>query len=86
MTYTYEVTATGKTIDVEQRITEDAHTVLEVDGELVSVRRLISGTPMFDLRSGPSGGWGASGYSKPVNERWAEQTLGRKLVKPNGGK
>lgn len=86
MTYLYEVLSTGEQVEVEQRITEAAHQTLEVNGKVEHVRRLIAGTPAFDLRSGPTGGWAASGYSKPENHRWAESTLGRPLVPPNGGR
>jgi len=83
-TYRYQVIADGREVEVEQRITAPALTVLEVEGKVVSVKRLINGTPMIDLRSGPSGGWAASGYSKPENHRQAEAILGRKLIPPGG--
>lgn len=82
MTYLYEIISTGETIEVEQKITEPAHTVLEIDGELHTVRRLISGVPSFTLVSGASGGWSSTGYAKPENQRQAEQVLGRPLNKP----
>jgi hypothetical protein len=69
ITYTYLVESTGQTIELEQRITEDAHTVLEIDGQLLSVRRLISGAPQVNLISGPSGGWSETGYAVPLNKR-----------------
>lgn len=81
MTYDYQVITTGQIIQVEQRITEPAHTVLEIDGELRCVRRLISGAPPAFLVDGPSGGWSSAGYSKRPHERVAEHKLGRKLVK-----
>ncbi len=79
MTYLYEVVKTGKTIEVQQRITEPAHTVLEIDGELVTVKRLISGAPGFNLIPGPSGGWASDGYSEPENIRKASAKLGHKV-------
>lgn len=81
MTYDYEVITTGQVIQVEQRISEPAHTVLEIDGELRCVKRLISGTPGINFVAGPSGGWASTGYAKPEHERKAEQVLGRPLVK-----
>lgn len=81
MTYDYEVITTGQVIQVEQRISEPAHTVLEVDGELRTVRRLISGTPGFNLIAGPAGGWAESGYGHKPHELDAMRTLGRPLVK-----
>lgn len=81
MTYDYEVISTGAVVQVEQRITEPAHTVLEIEGEMRRVRRLISGAPRFNLVSGESGGWAAAGYSKLPHERRAEAKLGRKLTK-----
>lgn len=82
MTYEYLVIATGQVVEVQQRISEPAHTVLEVDGELVSVKRLISAeSGGFRLVSGASGGWGSQGYSKPEHERKAEQVLGRPLLR-----
>jgi len=80
-TYLYQVISTGAQLEVEQSIREPAHTVLEVDGELVSVKRLISGPGSFQLISGDSGGWSNTGYSKAPHERAAEHTLGRKLHK-----
>lgn len=77
MTYLYEILSTGATVEVEQRISEPAHTVLEIDGELHAVKRLISGTPRFDLRSGPSGGWSSVGYSKTLQQRKCDRKLGR---------
>jgi predicted nucleic acid-binding Zn ribbon protein len=70
VTYTYLVEATGQVIEVEQRITEEAHTVLEFDGELVTVRRLISRAPGFQLKPGPSGGWTSQGYALPPSASW----------------
>lgn len=85
MTYEYEVVGTGQVIEVQQSIKEDAHTVLEVDGELVSVRRLISSkSGGFRLVPGASGGWSDSGYSKRPHQRQAEAALGRSLIKPGG--
>lgn len=80
-TYDYEVITTGQIVQVEQRITEPAHTVLDIDGELRTVRRLISGAPKAHLIAGDTGGWSSSGYSKKPHERRAEAVLGRKLVK-----
>jgi hypothetical protein len=80
-TYDYEIITTGQVIQVEQSIKEPAHTVLELDGELRCVRRLISGAPRFNLISGDSGGWSEAGYSKLPHERKAEAKLGRKLTK-----
>jgi hypothetical protein len=81
MTYVYQIISTGKTLEVEQRISEDAHTVLEVDGEMVSVKRLISAAPGFNLVSGPAGGWAESGYGHKPHELDAMRTLGRPLTK-----
>lgn len=80
-TYTYEVITTGELVEVEQRITELAHTVLELDGELRTVRRVIVSAPRFNLVSGAAGGWSNTGYAKPEHERKAEATLGRPLFK-----
>jgi hypothetical protein len=77
MTYTYQVISTGETLEVEQRITEPAHEVLEVDGEFVNVRRLISGAPGFNLVSGASGGWSETGYAVPLNKRKLNARLGK---------
>jgi predicted nucleic acid-binding Zn ribbon protein len=85
-TYLYQVVATGQEIEVIQSIKEPKHEVLEVDGELVTVKRLIASAVPAVLISGPSGGWASQGYSKPEHMRKAEQTLGRKLYTPNGGK
>lgn len=63
MTYEYLVEATGQVVQVEQRITEDAHTVLEIDGELQTVQRLISGGTSFTLGAGGVG-WASQGYAK----------------------
>jgi len=76
--YIYEIVSTGQQIEVEQRITEPAHTVLEVDGELVTVRRLISGAGNFMLMGGQ---WAADGYSQPLGVRKAEKILGKKVSK-----
>lgn len=79
MTYEYEVIKTGQIIEVQQRITEDAHTVLEIDGELMSVRRLISKeSGGFRLVSGESGGWASSGYARPDNFLKFEKEMGRR--------
>lgn len=81
MTYEYLVIATGETVTVEQRITEPAHTVLEIDGELRAVKRLISAeSGGFRLVSGPSGGWSSTGYAPTIQQRKAEAKLGRKCI------
>lgn len=55
---------------------------LESIAENHPVKRLISAqNGGFRLVSGDSGGWASQGYSKPENQRKAEATLGRKLVK-----
>ena len=59
-TYTYEVITTGQQIEVTQSIKEPAHTVLEIDGELRTVRRLIAGSTSFHLKGGR---WAKQGYS-----------------------
>lgn len=75
MTYEYQILTTGQIIEVEQRITEPAHEVLEIDGELVSVRRLISGAPLVNLASGGVG-WASGGYSKTkaqvIRDTWVK--------------
>lgn len=79
MTYEYLVISTGETVTVEQRITEPAHTVLEIDGELRSVKRLISAeSGGFRLVSGPSGGWSSGGYAPTVQQRKYEAKTGLK--------
>lgn len=45
------------------------------------VKRLISRGAPFQLKSGPAGGWGSSGYSKPEHERKAEAVLGHPVRK-----
>lgn len=79
MTYDYLVVSTGQVVQVEQRMSEPAHTVLEIDGELRSVKRLISAAPSFTLIPGASGGWANEGYSTPENFRKAERRLGHKV-------
>lgn len=81
LTYDYEIISTGAVVQVEQRITEPAHTVLELGGEMCRVRRLISGAPQVHLIEGDSGGWSNTGYAKRPHERRAEAKLGRKLTK-----
>lgn len=83
MTYTYFFLSgprAGTEVDVEQRISEPAHT--EIDGH--RVKRVISAAAPVQFVSGPSGGWAESGYSKPAPHRWAESQLGRSLTKPGG--
>lgn len=81
-TYTYQDQA-GRQYEVQQRITEEALTVLEVaPGEFESVKRVISGGGGFVLKSGPSGGWSSSGYGHTPGQLDAMRTLGRPLTKP----
>lgn len=90
-TYLYEDEA-GSRHEVEQRISEAPYTWRDPETgawarckecpTALNVRRLIAGAPRFNLVSGESGGWASSGYSKPEHHRQAEQTLGRKLHKP----
>jgi predicted nucleic acid-binding Zn ribbon protein len=56
--YDYEIITTGKIVTVEQSIKEPAHTVLEIDGELRTVRRVISNTTF--LLKGSC--WAKDGY------------------------
>ena len=81
MTYDYEVVGTDVVVQVEQRITAPALTELTIDGQRVSVRRLISASPGVHFVDGPSGGWSSAGYAKRPHERRAEAKLGRKLIK-----
>ena len=73
MTYDYLVVSTGQVIQVDQRISEPAHTVLEIDGQLHTVRRLISGAPSFSLAAGGVG-WAAGGYAKTKAQVIRENT------------
>lgn len=84
MTYEYSYTdETGGTFETSQRITDPALT--EHEGR--PCRRLISSmSGGFRLVSGASGGWANTGYSRNEGHRWAEQQLGRKLIKPGGEK
>lgn len=81
MTYSYEVITTGEIIEVEQKISEPAHTVLEINGELRTVRRVITSSQGFVLKSGPSGGWSSTGYGHTPGQLNAMRTLGRPLIK-----
>lgn len=81
MTYEYEVITTGAIVEVQQRMSDPAHTVLEIDGELRCVRRLISGAPAVQFISGPSGGWSSAGYALTPAQRKAEAKLGRRVIK-----
>ena len=79
MTYLYEVLSTGETIEVEQSIKEPAHEILEVNGSLHRVRRLISGAPkvLFMHDRTDSCGWADSGYAKHEAQRKCDKKLGR---------
>ncbi len=95
MTYEYQDLDTGEVYEVEQRITESAYrSVTPIPGttgiwshfdpngpEMHPVKRLISRGAPFQLKSGPAGGWGQSGYSKPEYERKAEAQLGHPIRK-----
>ncbi len=82
ITRTYECIACRVAYEFEQRIT---------DGPLKSCtyckdpkcvpKRLINCEGALHFIAGDSGGWSSTGYSKPLNQRRAEQTLGRKLRK-----
>ena len=81
-TYTYE-DENGRQYEIEQRITEEAHELLEVKpGHFARVKRVISGGGGFVLKSGPSGGWASSGYGHSPAQLDAMRTLGRPLTKP----
>jgi predicted nucleic acid-binding Zn ribbon protein len=56
--YDYEIITTGEIVTVEQSIKEPAHTILEIDGELRTVRRVIS--PSTFLLKGSC--WAKDGY------------------------
>lgn len=79
-TYDY-LLETGETIQVPQRITDDALKTIFHDGRFLACKRLITGAPAVHFIEGPSGGWANTGYSKREHERQAEATLGRKLIK-----
>lgn len=84
MTYDYECPSCG-VFEHVQSITSDRLETCPTCTEPVT--RLISAqSGGFRLVSGPSGGWARDGYSLPEGKRWAEKTLGRRLLPPNGGK
>jgi len=82
ITRTYECVDNGIVYDVEQRITDGPLTSCPHCSDPKCVpKRLINCEGSVHFIAGDSGGWSSSGYSKPLNQRRAEQTLGRKLRK-----
>lgn len=95
--YEYLDTVTGKTHQVEQRISDSrfTHYSQAQDAWLVisdaaarkfieklhPVKRLISGAPAVQFISGPSGGWSDSGYALTPAQRKAEAKLGRRVTR-----
>lgn len=60
-TYLYQIVETGEEIEVEHSVNAKPLTVLEHEGRLVSVRRLISGSSNFVLKGGC---WSRDGFEK----------------------
>ncbi len=82
ITRTYECIKHGIEYDVEQRITDGALKSCPQCADKACVpKRLINCEGSLHFIAGDSGGWSSTGYSKPLNQRSAEQTLGRKLRK-----
>jgi predicted nucleic acid-binding Zn ribbon protein len=82
VTRTYQCTATGAHFDVEQRMTDGSIPECPKCADLTCIPiRIINCEGAIHFRSGPSGGWASSGYSKSEPERRAEHQLGRKLTK-----
>ena len=82
VTRAYQCTRTGVQFEFPQRITEGPLTQCAHCGHSKCVpKRLINLNSDVHFRSGESGGWSSTGYSKPEHERRAEGILGRKLRK-----
>jgi predicted nucleic acid-binding Zn ribbon protein len=58
-TYVYQVIDTGEEVEVEQSISAKPLTVLEHNGRVCSVKRLIAGSSNFILKGSA---WGRDGY------------------------
>ncbi len=82
ITRAYECTVLRVGYEKEQRITDCPLKDCPVCRDPKCVpKRLINCEGSLHFVSGDSGGWSSAGYSKPLNQRRAEQTLGRKLRK-----
>jgi hypothetical protein len=82
VTRTYQCAKFGNVFTAEQRITEPMlKDCPQCGSPKCAPRRLIDCEGAIHFRSGDSGGWSGSGYSKSEPERRAEHQLGRKLTK-----
>ena len=61
--YLYQIISTGEEIEVEHSVNAKPLTVLEHEGRLVSVKRLIAGSSNFVLKGG---NWARDGYNNRI--------------------
>lgn len=78
-TYLYECAA-GAEFEVTQKMTDAKLSECPLCGACTP-KRLISGAAPFQLKSGPSGGWGETGYSKTPQQRTYEHKTGLKTTR-----
>jgi hypothetical protein len=82
VTRTYHCSGLDIEYDREEYMTDEPLRMCSKCSDIWCVpKRIINCKGAIHFRSGDSGGWSGSGYSKSEPERRAEHQLGRKLTK-----